>query len=144
MKKYLELDLKTQRLNIIYRHLHYAGPPRFARPLHRQRLMGRDIVVTDNINEHLVWHRRKILVKPLSLYLLDYAFWTGNLCTDETLHKAACGFLLSYTWLVSRESDFKIAQDGGFLPADLEWIQYVILFLEKQYSISNNYDFTKF
>jgi len=122
METYLKEDLIPTRLDLIYKHLHLAGPPRFARPLHRQKLLGRTIAITENINEHLVWHHLRIFVKPLPAYLLDHAFWSDNLCSDPDLHKSACGFLLSYAWLVTRESDFRLARDEMYLlPKGLEW-----------------------
>ncbi|KAK0639379.1 hypothetical protein B0T16DRAFT_423090 [Cercophora newfieldiana] len=131
MNAYLEGELIPTKLDRVYRHLHYAGAPRFARPLHRQKLMGRDVVITENVSEHLIWHRAKIFIKPLSSYLLDYKFWVDHLCCgSEALHKSACGFLLSYIWLVSRESDFQLARDEMcLLPKDLEW-EYWVAFAE--------------
>ncbi|KAK0657834.1 hypothetical protein B0T16DRAFT_425916 [Cercophora newfieldiana] len=122
LNAYLETDLIPARLDLIYKHLHLAGPPRFARPLHRQKLLGRTITLTENISEHLVWHHSRIFIKPLPAYLLDHPFWTTNLCSDTSLHSSACGFLLSYAWLVSRESDFRLARDEmHLLPKALEW-----------------------
>ncbi|KAK0631453.1 hypothetical protein B0T14DRAFT_501707 [Immersiella caudata] len=122
LKTYLQADLVPHKLDFIYRHLHLAGRPRFARPLHRQKLLGRTITITEDVSEHLVWHHSRIFIKPLPAYLLDHGFWTDNLCEDLNLHQAACGFLLSYAWLVSRESDFRLARDEmHLLPNALEW-----------------------
>ncbi|KAI1147079.1 hypothetical protein F4825DRAFT_465999 [Nemania diffusa] len=124
MKAYLNADLMPTRLDDIYKHLHYAGAPRFARPLHRQIVIGREIIITETISEHLVWQQSrnpKIFLKPLKAYLLDYRFWGEHLCSDIELHKSACGFLLSYVWLMSWESDFQIAKKAKLIPADLDW-----------------------
>jgi hypothetical protein len=51
----LALDLKTPRLNAIHQHLWLAGLPNAARPLHGQKLLGRNIAVTEDPDEHLVW-----------------------------------------------------------------------------------------
>ena len=100
-----------------------------ARPLHRQAMMDRDITVTEQVDLHLVWSHSKIFIKPLPTYLLDIAFWEENLCCDKELHESACGFLLSYAWLISRESDFQIAsrddQPPRLLPEGLSWPQWV-------------------
>jgi hypothetical protein len=122
LKAYLKTDLVPTRLDFVYKHLHLAGRPRFARPLHRQKLLGRTITITEDVSEHLVWHHARIFIKPLPPYLLDHAFWTENLCEDRSLHESACGLLLSYAWLVSRESDFRLARDEmHLLPKALEW-----------------------
>ncbi|KAI1122107.1 hypothetical protein F5Y10DRAFT_271441 [Nemania abortiva] len=124
MKAYLDANLRPTRLDNIYQHLHYAEAPRFARPLHRQRLLGREIVITEDISEHLVWKQSndpKIFIKPLSAYLLNYGFWKEHLCSDIELHKSACGLLLSYVCLVSWESDFRIAMNNNLIPVDLDW-----------------------
>ncbi|KAH8719383.1 hypothetical protein GQ44DRAFT_712301 [Phaeosphaeriaceae sp. PMI808] len=124
MKSYLELDLNPVRLDRVYCHLHYAGAPRFARPLHRQKLIGREIAITEDISEHLVWHQSKtakLFIKPLRSYLFSEEIWRINLCSDVGLHQSACGFVLSYVWLVSWESDFQIAQELKLVPKDLSW-----------------------
>ncbi|KAH7079954.1 hypothetical protein BKA63DRAFT_407973 [Paraphoma chrysanthemicola] len=124
LEEFLKMDLYPKRLDKVYKHLHYAGAPRCARPLHRQRLLGREITITEDISEHLVWHQSKnakLFLKPLRAYLFDERFWRDHLCTDETLYKSACGFMLSYVWLVSWESDFRIAKELKLMPTDLEW-----------------------
>lgn len=124
MKGYLNAELKPTRLDKIYRHLHYAGSPRASRALHRQIIVGRKIVITEDVSEHLVWKESgepRIFLKPFGAYLLDYSFWEEYLCLDRELHRSACGFVLSYVWLVSRESDFRIAMHEKLFPSDLEW-----------------------
>jgi hypothetical protein len=93
---YLTLDLRTPGLNHIHIYLWLAGLPNAARPLHRQRLLERSILITEDPDEHLVWLEAPIFIKPLPDYLLDYEYWRDNLCTDEELCKSACGLLLSY------------------------------------------------
>lgn len=66
--------------------------------------------------------RRVYLIKPLPMFLVDLDCWTQKLCKSRQLHEAACGFLLSYAWLVRHESDFRIAHDNGLLPsASFDW-----------------------
>jgi hypothetical protein len=127
------LDLKTPRLDAIHHHLWLAGLPNAARPLHRQRLLGRSILVTEDPDEHLVWFEAQIFVKPLPEYLLDYNYWNTHLCSDEDLHKSACGLLLSYAWLVCHESDLVIAQEIGLLSKDIaqsDWAEFLDVFLD--------------
>lgn len=122
---YVALDLKTPRLNAIHHHLWLAGLPNAARPLHRQRLLGRSILVTEDPDEHLVWFEAQISVKPLPEYLLDYDYWDKHMCADEELHQSACGLLLSYTWLVCHQIDHAIAQEIGLLSKDITWPAWV-------------------
>jgi hypothetical protein len=132
---YLSLDLKTPRLNAIHRHLWLAGLPHAARPLHRQKLLSRSILLTEDPDEHLVWFEAQIFVKPLPDYLLDYDYWSEHLCSDHDLdlHQSACGLLLSYAWLVRHQSDLAIAQDAGLLSKDIawpDWVQFLDAFLD--------------
>lgn len=122
---YLAADLKTPRLNDIHQHLWLAGLPNAARPLHRQKLLGRTISITEDPDEHLVWFETRIFIKPLPDFLLVYDYWNDNLCSDLELRKSACGFLLSYAWLVSYKSDLDIAKECGLLSKDIEWANWV-------------------
>ena len=124
LTSFLEIELTTPRLDRIHSHLHYAGAPRFARPLHRQKLIGRQIVLTEDPDEHLVWYQTKLFVKPLNGWLLDWKFWTGHICPEPHLFEAACGLLVSYTWLLCRESDFSLAQDLRIVPQGLTWAEW--------------------
>jgi uncharacterized membrane protein len=87
-------------------------------------LLGRTILVDEDINEHLVWVEERFYVKPLPHYLLNFQFWKENLCDDIELHKCACGLILSYAWLVCHQSDFRIAIELGLLPEEIEWEQW--------------------
>ncbi|KAF2462923.1 uncharacterized protein BDR25DRAFT_308060 [Lindgomyces ingoldianus] len=44
-------------------------------PLHRQRVKGREIVLTEEPRLHLVWIHDRIFAKPLPRYLLSQTFW---------------------------------------------------------------------
>lgn len=95
-----------------------------ARPLHKQIMLGRQIVITEQADLHLLWTRASILIKPLQIFLLDHQFWFEHICPNQALHASACGFILSYAWLVCHQSDFKIAMDCGLLPSQLLWSQW--------------------
>jgi hypothetical protein len=68
--------------------------------LHRQRVKGREVIVTEEPRLHLVWIHNRIFIKPLPRYLLSYAFWEGyldersnKLGKDQSdIRKAAAGF----------------------------------------------------
>jgi hypothetical protein len=121
---YLALELKTPGLNNIHQYLWLAGLPNAARPLHRQKFLGRSISITEDPDEHLVWFETQIFIKPLPGFLLDYDYWRNHLNTDE-LHKSACGLLLSYAWLVRYKSDLDIGKEIGLLPRNMEWEDWV-------------------
>ncbi|KAF2010867.1 hypothetical protein BU24DRAFT_398901 [Aaosphaeria arxii CBS 175.79] len=130
---YLNLDLKTPRLNGIHQHLWLAGLPAVARPLHKQKQLGRSLLITEDPDEHLVWFETQILLKPLPLYLLDYTWWVKHLCESEDLYRSACGLLLSYAWLVGYPCDLDIAKDAGLLPHEIcwhDWSSFIGTFLD--------------
>ncbi|KAJ9494224.1 hypothetical protein H2202_010285 [Exophiala xenobiotica] len=101
-------------------------------PLHRQKVQGRDIVVTEDPRLHLLWINNRIFIKPLPIYLLSYAFW--NLTQDPSfagrlkLRRAAMGFLRTYRHLIQHESDLMIAQkdDLRLVPNKVNWAELSI------------------
>ncbi|KAK6522468.1 hypothetical protein TWF281_003029 [Arthrobotrys megalospora] len=104
------------------------------RPLHRQRAVGRRILVTESPRLHLIWYYDQVFVKPLPAYLMSYAFWETYLLSNSSplgnrrheIRKAALGYIRTYRHLVRYESDFEIAQEPGarLLPADITWEQF--------------------
>ncbi|KAK7177813.1 hypothetical protein PSPO01_16137 [Paraphaeosphaeria sporulosa] len=92
-------------------------------PLHRQRVKGREVVVTEEPRLHL----------PLPRYLLSHAFWKTFL--EEGSNQAATGFLRTYRYLVQHESDFHIAQQDNLrlIPKDIEWPSFCRFILELSY-----------
>ncbi|CAG8979288.1 hypothetical protein HYALB_00012671 [Hymenoscyphus albidus] len=83
-------------------------------PLHRQRVKGREIIIT----EEPLWFHDRIYIKPLPKYLLSYRFWEMFLVNQSTclggrrdaIRKAALGYLRTYRYLIQHESDFHIAK----------------------------------
>lgn len=126
---HLALELKTPRLNGIHQHLWFAGLPTAARPLHKQKLLERSILITEDPDEHLVWLETSIFIKPLPDFLFDWNCWNDNLCPDQELRAAACSLLLSYPWLVRHRSDLDVAKEHRLLSKDIEWASWV-LFLD--------------
>ncbi|KAF2140837.1 uncharacterized protein K452DRAFT_288247 [Aplosporella prunicola CBS 121167] len=116
--------MNMERLNAVHQHLWFAGLPVCARPLHRQRIMERQVVITEQADLHLLWLESRIFIKPLPAYLLNYDFWKTNICDDVELHTRACGFLLSYAWLVSHPSDLEMAMELGLLPWKISWVNW--------------------
>lgn len=143
LNKFLETELIPSRLESFRTHMWAIGAGRAAASLSKQVAFGREIVVWEDINLHLVWNSSgKIFIKPLPRFLLDSNVWqdrlreqgspvTGN--TGSTaqgsqqsssssttaaveLRSCALGFLYTYVCLITRESDFTIAKEKGLLP----------------------------
>ena len=101
-------------------------------PLHRQRVKGREIIVTEEPRLHLVWIYDRIFIKPMPQYLMSHQFWTTYLLDGKSplgsrrqeVVKAALGFVRSYHYLVMYESDFVIAREKRLLPAWMTWDQF--------------------
>ncbi|KAH0544882.1 hypothetical protein FGG08_000962 [Glutinoglossum americanum] len=127
---YIKDDLSVKRLNDIHSWLWLAGRPMPPRPLNYQLASSRAIVISEQMDLHLVWTTapRRIFVKPIPSYLLDQRFFTEDLVGQkEGLYGCALGFLLSYTALIQYESDFNIAKDKHLLPKSLTWDSWVDL-----------------
>lgn len=119
--KFLKDDLDLKRLNDIHGHLWAAGRPMRARPLHRYKMMGFDILPTQQMDLHLLYFSNRLIIKPLAEYMLDHAFWTTYICVDKALHENACGYLLSYVWLITTPIDLKLAHELFLLPSFVTW-----------------------
>lgn len=85
VEAYLRSDLATPQLNDVHHLLWLAGLPSPARPLHRQKLPGRNILITEDPTEHLVWSENEIYVKPLPDYSFGNDFWVKSICGDREL-----------------------------------------------------------
>lgn len=114
-------DLDVSGLECIYGSLWMAGRPLIARSLQRLRMIGHDIIPTDQADLHLLKFSKRILVKPLPKYMLDYGFWNRYLCSSEELHESARGFLLSYIWLIRAPFDLDYAKELNLVPKNIEW-----------------------
>ena len=119
--KFLSQDLNLERLNNIHTHLWMCGRPMRARPLHRYKMYGYEVLGTQQMDLHLLRFSNKILIKPLPEYLLDASFWKEHICKDQGLWESARGWLLSYVWLITSPLDLKLAHDESLVPAAITW-----------------------
>lgn len=127
LHEYVLQELDLSRLDRIHNYLWLAGRPSVgARPLHRQLMIGRQIILTEQADLHLVWQDSRIYVKPIPEFLLDLNFWTEHICQYDLLWQTARGFLLSYIWLVRSKNDLRIAHDNGLLPEEIRWERWVL------------------
>ncbi len=128
----LSEELDPQRLHGITNLLWLAGRPVPPRPLHRQVMLDREIVVSERIDVHLVWGRGRIFIKPLPRYLLNPRFWRTHLvcrcppagnctCQRRRLRGCALGLLLHHAALITHESDYVIAIEKHLIPTDITW-----------------------
>ncbi|SPO03455.1 uncharacterized protein DNG_06138 [Cephalotrichum gorgonifer] len=83
--EFLEAELCCNDLEKMAPHLWTMSTQSSAsiRPLHRQRLLGREILVTESPRLHLVWYYDRVFIKPVPRYLLSYDFWTTYLVCDN-------------------------------------------------------------
>ncbi|KAF1934548.1 hypothetical protein EJ02DRAFT_439779 [Clathrospora elynae] len=122
--EFLHADLNLERLNRIHGYLWMAGRPMRARALHRYRMMGFNMLHTQQMDLHLLKFSDRLLLKPLPEWILCSEFWNEYICKDAGLHASACGFLLSYVWLVVSPLDMKIAHELDLLPDWMTWIDW--------------------
>ncbi|KAF4490393.1 glycosyltransferase family 28 domain containing protein [Fusarium agapanthi] len=125
---FLERELSVSRLNDVQEWLWACGRPMPPRPLHHQRLISREIVISELSELHMIWWRNRIFLKPIPAYLLDPDFWVSNISdtahldvAEGNIDASARGFLFSYAALIAYKSDFRIAKEHGLLPEEVTW-----------------------
>jgi hypothetical protein len=86
MKQYLKQDLYAEDLETIAPYLWIMSTQSSANinPLHRQRVKGSEIIITEEPRLHLVWSHNRIFLKPLPRYLLSFTFWEAFLGPKST------------------------------------------------------------
>ena len=122
-------ESERKRLELLSRVKHqlwFAGMHRRKiRPLHRQVVLGRDIVISEDISLHLVTRDGKtIFIKPFPVHLLELenegavsetVVVTRSARNDDIL----LGFISSYLSMIQSETDLRIALDNYLLPSIL-------------------------
>ncbi|KAH9866518.1 hypothetical protein J1614_008208 [Plenodomus biglobosus] len=121
IEQFLDDALNLERLNKIHGLLWMAGRPMRARPLHRYKMMSCNVLPTQQMDLHLLKFSNNLMVKPLPEWILSHGFWTRYICSNRDLHRSACGFLLSYVWLITTPMDLKLAHDETLLPSFVTW-----------------------
>lgn len=133
IKTFLATEFWADDLEVIapYLWLLSTQSSKNVNPLWRQRVKGREIVITENPRLHLVWIHDRIFIKPLPRYLLSADFWryvmNNNLSPlgdrRTEIKRAALGYLRTYRHLIRHESDLAIAQQEHLrlVPKDLDW-----------------------
>ncbi|KAF2845558.1 hypothetical protein T440DRAFT_264230 [Plenodomus tracheiphilus IPT5] len=121
IEQFLDDALDLDRLNRIHGLLWMAGRPMRARPLHRYKMMGFNVLPTQQMDLHLLKFSNNMILKPLPEWMVSYDFWTKYICPKKELHHSACGFLLSYVWLITTPLDLKLAHEETLLPSFVTW-----------------------
>lgn len=108
-------------LHSMHRWLWYAGRKGNISPLHHQKVIHRDIVLTERARLHLVWYGKTLYVRRLGDEFLDWDYFSEGFCRDERTYHMATGFLLSYARLIEYPSDLDIAQTSGLINRCVTW-----------------------
>ncbi|KFA48097.1 hypothetical protein S40293_08362 [Stachybotrys chartarum IBT 40293] len=122
---FLKRELSPTRLQALHRLLFLVSRPRNISPLHHQAVKGREICISELPDHHLVWHHKRILIKPLPKFLLSRTFWNAHLRlslgADSQLYLEALGFVRTYAQLIVYESDFRLASQLMLIPEAFTW-----------------------
>ncbi|KAK0636297.1 hypothetical protein B0T17DRAFT_587514 [Bombardia bombarda] len=145
---YVAGEFSTKRVEDIAKYLRVVGRPMPPRPLYYQRLLSREIFVTQQMDMHLVWTEGRIFIKPIPRLLLEPTFWSDFLscerdgckcwlhsgdasskeasleCEKRKVWRNCLGFLFSYTALIAYENDFDAAKALCLLPSDVQWASW--------------------
>lgn len=126
-ESYLFTQLSVAEIDIMEPHLWIAGlHAGKVRPLHRQKLVRRDIVIAEKVNLHLIWDRDSIFLKPIPHALLHYQFFKDHIAPHPSLYYLAMAFLSTYLRLIQYESDFNIASTLGLIPNGVTWDMWLL------------------
>ena len=93
-------------------------------------MSGRSSVLTPRADMHMVFHGKKLYIKPLPEFLLCHTIWTDYLCQDAELYGSAFGLLYSYIALICTKYDFRIAKSNEVIPEEVTWHQWSLLSAE--------------
>lgn len=117
----LRASLCEADLEAMHSWLWYAGRRSNISPLHHQKVLHREVILTEGARLHLVWYQKIIYIQRLSDELLNWDYFSEVICSDQKTYEAATGFLLTYMRLIEYASDLTIAQRAGLISRDLSW-----------------------
>ena len=146
--QYLETEFLTRDLDRLAPHLWLVATQSSSHisSLTHQIVRGRNIILTEKPELHLVWIYDRVFIKPIPKYLLSNAFWKFYLLEKASpipeplrhdIRKAAVGFLQSYIYLIQHKSDFRLAKNEThrLLPKKVsyhDFIKFITAFREVQ------------
>ncbi|KAM3088915.1 hypothetical protein ACMFMG_000538 [Clarireedia jacksonii] len=114
-------EYSQQKLNDIHSHLWSAGNKDNINALHHQKVLCREVVLSERSDLHLVWFDRIIYIKPLTISFLNYNFIDTIVLPDAGLYSNVLGFLYSYMMLIRYASDLSLAHELGLISKKVEW-----------------------
>lgn len=120
----LQKVLCDEILELLHRQLWYAGRRGNISQLHHQKVLRRDIILTERAQLHLIWSDKTIYIKRLDDELLDWEYFSKIVCSNEVVYRAASGFLLSYARLIEYPSDLELAKAHGLVNKDIYWKEW--------------------
>lgn len=116
-------EFVPSKIDVIFRHLWVAGKPNNIQPLNKQLCHGKKIVLTSDINMHMVWYGDTIFIKPFPTYCSNFQI-VENTMLDESIYSNVCGFINSYTLMIRCLTDFNIAKENKLF--DISWDQWKV------------------
>ncbi|KAI9149092.1 hypothetical protein HJFPF1_11139 [Paramyrothecium foliicola] len=128
-------ELSTPKLDAMFPYLWLVASPSsdHVSPLTEQIVRGREIVVSENPELHLVWANSRVWIKPIPDFLLSYDFWSVCLSNSsptttpmsslalDPARRACLGFLRTYYYLIQHRSDFVLAQQHQLIPHGVDF-----------------------
>jgi hypothetical protein len=131
-------EYSQQKLNDIHNHLWSAGSKDNTNALHHQKVLCREVILSERSDLHLVWFDRIIYIKPLPLSFLNYNFIDTIVLPDEILYGNVIGFLYSYMMLIQHASDLSLAHELNLISKKVQWSPWRKFRTTFLYNISSN------
>lgn len=122
----LRASFREEDLEAMHSWLWYAGRAGDISPLHHQKVLRKEVILTESARLHLVWYQKILYIQRLSDELLSWDYFSEVICNDQRTYEAATGFLLTYMALIQHASDLKIAQDTGLVNSNVCWHDWQI------------------
>ena len=138
MNLFISNQLDIQRLEAIQSYLWLISLIGPARSLHELVMAGRQVIITERTDMHMVWHASKIYIKPLPDFLLCHGIWEQHLCGRPELYRLGLGLLFSYLQLVRAKSDLRMAHSSGLVDEEITWEQWTRLSRAIHKSVSSH------
>jgi hypothetical protein len=135
-------ELDVDMADSIRPHLWLAGL-RFSKikPLHRNKVIQREIVICEQAALHLVSRNAIIFIKPIPHCLLQHNFYreyvTGK-TNNPKINRRAPAFLATYLRLIRHESDFSIAVQTGLIPSWMTWERWLTFSSDLETALSDS------
>jgi hypothetical protein len=135
-------ELNVDMADSIKPYLWIAGL-RFSkiRPLHRNNVIRREIVICEQAALHLVSRNEVIFIKPIPHCLLQHTFYREYVAGKRIEPKIKCrapAFLATYLRLIRHQSDFSIAIQFRLIPSWVTWEQWLTFSADLETALSDS------